>query len=169
MRTGRARGLLHGVGAAALAGCLLAGAPSAALAQAPTPANSPAPARQGREMSFAVPLVYDQRALGDVVVRIAAGGATSYEAQSMRRELGALLNDAGKAVLDQAIGGQAFVDDAALAQVGAMVRFDSNQLEVVIESLDGRYRPVGTIGAPSGKREHFDLPVIEPAEFSAYL
>jgi outer membrane usher protein len=173
MRTGRARGLLHSVGAAALAGCLVASGPIAALAQAPTPTNvpasTPASARQGREMSFAVPLIYDQRALGDVVVKIPANGAASYEAQSMRRELGALLNDAGKLALDEAIGGQAFIDDAVLAQIGAMVRFDSNQLEVVIESLDGRYRPVGTLGVQTSRREHFDLPVIEPAEFSAYL
>jgi outer membrane usher protein len=120
-------------------------------------------------MSFAVPLVYDQRALGDVMVRISASGAASYEAQSMRRELGALLNDAGKVALDEAIGAQAFIDEAVLAQVGAMVRFDSNQLEVVIESLEGRYRPVGTLGVSGGQRERFDLPVIEPAEFSAYL
>jgi outer membrane usher protein len=120
-------------------------------------------------MSFAVPLVFDQRALGDVTVRISADGAASYEAQSMRRELGALLNDEGKRALDQAIGEQAFIDDAVLGRVGAMVRFDSSQLEVVLESLEGRYRPVGTLGAPNGQREHFDLPVIEPAGFSAYL
>lgn len=170
MRSRRARGLLHSVGAAALAGCLVAG-PLAAQAQAPTAADAAAatPVRQAREMSFAVPLVYDQRVLGDVIVRIAGGGASSYETQAMRRELGTLLNDAGKLALDEAIGDRAFIDDAILAQIGAMVRFDTNQLEVVIESLDGRYRPVGTIGAPSRKRERFDLPVIEPAGFSAYL
>jgi len=164
-RRARRTTLQHGVGLAALA-FAVAAAPAL-----PVRAQSDAEtgAKSAREMTFTVPLVSDRRVLGDVLVRIPSSGPVAYETQSLRRELEPLLNEAGQARLDAALGARAFVDETVLVDAGFQIRFNANRLEAVIDSIEGSYRPVGTLGIARRSEEASSLPIVEPAGVSAFL
>ena len=89
----------------AISAALTAVAPTPAWAQkiAWQTAPSQVPASQ-RKITFAVPLVYGERVLGDVVVETSPyGGETRIERESLRLQLVQLLNDDGLAALDEVL------------------------------------------------------------------
>ncbi len=161
---------LQQVGAATLASCLVAFASTPAYAwQQSGQAAALATAAQGRNLSFNVPLVHNQRVLGDVLVQISSEGEISYESQSLRRQLDSLLNDAGRRQLDDILGSDAFVSASTLASAGFEIRFDQNRLEIIVVNLDGRWRPAGTLGMQQQNQTESVLPAMDPAKFSAFL
>ncbi|MBC2778760.1 fimbria/pilus outer membrane usher protein [Parasphingopyxis marina] len=158
-------------GLAALAGCLATGTATPAKAWQPSTylATTLTTAAQSRDMSFTVPLVHNQQVRGDVLIQVAANGDVAYESVSLRREVESLLNDAGRQRLDNALSGSIFVSPETLAAAGFEIRFDQNRLEIVVDNIDGDFRPVGTLGTPSRQQTVSPLPTIEPADFSAFL
>lgn len=167
MARGGKHHLRHQIGLAALATCLIAAAPARANSAQSLPAWSAA--AQARDMTFAVPLIDSRRALGDVLVQISSSGQIAFESQSLRRELQPLLNDAGRKHLDDTLGAEIFIGAETLAAAGFTIRFDQNRLELVIESIDGRYRPVGTLGMSGRDIDQSPLPTVSPADFSAFV
>lgn len=155
----------------AISAALAAVVPAPAWAQkiAWQTAPSPIPAGQ-RKITFAVPLVYGERVLGDVVVETSPyGGETRIERESLRLQLAQLLNEDGLRALDDVLGSAPFVTPARLAAAGFPVRFDDGRLELVVETLAGEYRPVSSLGGERYSPIPSELPTIEPAEFSAYM
>lgn len=132
------------------------------------PASEKAFARQSRLIDMSIPLVWNGRVLGDVLVQVAPDGKAGIESQSLLAQLTKLLNDAGVVRLREAVAGDPFVTSADLAAAGFDINFDMARLELVVQAIEATYRPI----EPLRGRQDFaepDLPVIEPAHFSAYL
>jgi len=124
---------------------------------------------RSRDLVFTVPVVYGQRALGDALVQVSLDNTIMFEGESLRRELSIFLNDDGRARLDEVLGADIFVDAVRLSTAGFDVRFDQNRLELVVDRIDGRYRPSGTLGLARDRSAGMHLPTIQPAEFSAFM
>jgi outer membrane usher protein len=124
---------------------------------------------KSRQISFSVPLVFNQRVLGDVLIEIEPGAPTSFETTSLRVQLASLLNEKGIEALDQTIASRAYIGSDELASAGFEIRFDENRLEVVVESISGEYRPVSSLGREEYQSARDSLTAIKPAGFSTYL
>ncbi|MEE4201596.1 fimbria/pilus outer membrane usher protein [Erythrobacter sp.] len=122
-----------------------------------------------RLLTFTVPLIYGQRALGDVIIETQGMQAVRVETQTLYQELSLLLNDAGAASLTQAIAGEAFVPLDRLALAGFDVRFDRRRLALVVGTIPGEFRPVQSLGRPVRESNIPNLPILEPEPFSSYL
>ncbi len=169
MKTGGTRWLSRS-SAIALSTCSILAVPTAGLAQDPEAASGRTEAAESRRVSFAVPLVYGERVLGDVIIEVAPMRApTLVEVNSLRLQLDGLLNTDGKIAVNDAIGGQAYVGLAALQDAGFSLRFNDDRLELELLSIPGEYRPVASLGREVSDGSGDDLPNIEPADFSAYL
>ena len=169
MKRGASLSIGAGASNLALAIAMLV-APGAAHAQdAPAADAASRPAPQGRDsVTFSVPLVWNERVLGDVIVQIAPDGQAAIEAETLRTQLVRLLNEVGVRALDEAIAGDPFVTPAELAIAGIGIEFDMGQLELRVVSLDGSYRPVQPLRGISEEPNPLE-PTIVPADFSAYL
>ncbi|WP_120077021.1 hypothetical protein [Aurantiacibacter odishensis] len=119
-------------------------------------------------VSFSVPLLYNASVYGDVVISI-SGEDVRIEAASLRQTLSGMLNEGGKSALDNVLGTRDFVDLESLTASGFALTFDENLLELALDTIDGRYRPVTSLFDERSFSMQNDLPVIEPAGFSAYL
>lgn len=137
-------------------------------AQAQDAARETAPS-QRRALSFSVPLMSASRAYGDVFIEVSGDNRVSIDALSLRRELGATLNDQGKAALDTAIAGRPFLSEDDLRTAGFDIRFESNRLELRIQSIRPEFLQAVQIGADPDGPGRVDLPRIEPSGFSTYL
>lgn len=122
-----------------------------------------------RQVSFFVPLVYNQKVLGDIVIQVGGGAPTSFETISLRTQLLSLLNSQGIVALDAAIAGRAYIDASALSDAGIEARFDENQLEVVIDAISGKFRPVSSLGNEPHQSARDHLSTTAPADFSSYM
>lgn len=122
-----------------------------------------------RQISFTVPVVFNERVLGDVLVLIEPGVPTTIETSTLRTQLITILNDAGIEVLDQVIAGRPYILSEELAAAGFEIRFDENRLEVVVDTINGEYRPVASLGQEDYQSATESLPTVEPADFSAYV
>ena len=122
----------------------------------------------GRVVTFAVPLIWNGNARGDVTVQIAANGPAVIESKSLRAELSPLLNDAGVRAFDQAVAGAPFIAPLTLAAAGFVVDFDMSRLELRLTSIAAGLRPVESLDGPRARDA--DLTVThQPSNVSAYL
>ena len=153
---------------AALAGAAPAAPDPRALIEQAMQAQATRPATP-RTVSLTAPLRWAGQVYGDVLVQVAPDGEASFESRTLRQQLEPLLNDQGRQQLDNVIAGSPFVSPGALASVGFEVRFDSAQIEVVVDSIAGNLRPPQILGdaQPTSPREL--LPAMPPATFSGYL
>ena len=134
--------------------------------------NAPQDQGQGikpRRMSFSVPLVFNQRVLGDIMIEVEPGGPVSFDAESLRRQLLDLLNEQGVAAIEKAIAGRDYISAKDLAAAGFGVRFDENRLEVVVDTISGDFRPVSSLVGEEYQRSRDTLPTVQPAGVSAYM
>lgn len=122
-----------------------------------------------RSLSFTVPLVTPERALGDVTIEVRGQEWVSVERVGITRELDPLLNDEGRAALQAATGDREMVDPELLRQAGFELEFDSGQLQLVINSIRPDLRVLRSLGADRGVRDKLQLRTIAPASFSSYL
>jgi len=122
-----------------------------------------------RTISFTVPLVYGQRALGDVLIETRGGEGVRIETQTLVNEMSALLNDPGIAALRDVIAGQTFVTPEQLTRTGFRIRFDQRRLSLVIGTIPGEFRPVQSLGRSVRESDLPNLPVLDPEPFSSYL
>ena len=121
-----------------------------------------------RSVTMSVPLVWNGQVLRDVIVQVDGDGSLAIESQSLNEELSRLLTDAGIARLAETIAGDPFVTPDELRAAGFTVTFDLALLELNVESIDPKFRPIAPL---TGRREDREpqLPAINPARFSAYL
>ncbi len=122
-----------------------------------------------RAITFTVPIVYGQRALGDVLIETRGGNDVRIETQTLSNELSVLLNDAGVAALTELLAGRTFVTPSVLARMGLDIRFDQRRLSLVVGTIPGEYRPIQSLGRPAREGNLPNLPVIDPEPFSSYL
>ncbi|MEH6714810.1 fimbria/pilus outer membrane usher protein [Parasphingorhabdus flavimaris] len=142
----------------------LAGAGQAASAQSPTSSASPE-----RPLTFTVPLVYNEKVLGDVLIDVRADNEVLIDTETLRQELGELLNEEGRSQLDQAIWGKLVVCPEQLASIGIEIRFDKSMLELRLDRVPGALRPVQSLNQREVRSASADLPVVQPSRFSTYL
>lgn len=152
-----------------LATTIVAGALSSSAIAQETQPEPGTEARAQRAVQFTVPLRFGNQVFGDVLIEADGASDVAMEAESLRNEFGALLNETGKRMLDEAIFGRAFVRPSDLEAIGLIVRFNQSQLLLVVESIPGELRPVQSLGQTESVRTVDSLPVIEPASFSTYL
>ncbi len=169
MNGGNSAGLIAGVSRLALITACL-GLPYGARANemVAQPATEPAAGRQSRSIDMSVPLVWNGRVLGDVLVQVEPDGTAAIESQSLTTQLSRLLNDAGVVRLREAIAGNPFVTSSELATAGFDINFDMSRLELVVQAIEATYRPIEPLRGRQDSAEP-ELPTIEPANFSAYL
>lgn len=162
-----------GVAGWVLASCFAAAAPARAHQAVPEapPATSTSPVTTPprRTIDLTVPLVRNAQVLGDVLVQLSPDGASAIETQSLRAEMGSLLNDLGRQRLEEAIAGRPYIAEAELQTAGFTIRFDQTRLEVVVEQIEGSLRPAEVLGDAQPTEPANYLPTIEASEFSAYL
>lgn len=147
---------------------VLAGLSSGAVAQ-DAQRQPDAPPRAGRAVQFTVPLRFGNQVFGDVLIEVDGASDVLLDTESLRNELSAVLNEAGKRQLDDVIFGRAFIPPSELQAIGITVRFDKSQLLLVLESIPGELRPLQSLGQVETTRSSDSLSVIEPAFFSTYL
>ncbi|MEQ5789307.1 hypothetical protein J3454_15555 [Erythrobacter sp. NFXS35] len=137
----------------------------------PLQENAPSSERRNnaRPITLTVPLIFGQRALGEVVIETDGTDDVRVETSSLRRELLPLLNEEGVDALDRLIAGAQFTGPQALARIGLTIQFDSRRLSLVVGSIPGEYRPVQSLGRPARESNRPNLPVIEPEAFSSYV
>jgi len=142
----------------------------AGVAAVPAHAQTGSIAEAGaRTITFTVPMVYSQQALGDVLVEVATSGDVRIETQTFANELEPLLNEVGQEAIATAFEGIDLVTPEDLLALGIVVRFDERRLSLLIDELPADYRPVRRLGRPIMGSGATDIPVIAPADASAYL
>ncbi|QFT76074.1 hypothetical protein [Erythrobacter sp. THAF29] len=172
--------IAHGASLAALAGGLIA--PSAASAmQVPAvllqaasaqevdaqPAEPQRP--QGRSIQFTVPVVYERQVLGDVLLEVKPDGSVVFDQESLRTQLGGLLNARGLETYDGIASGRPTITPEDLVPIGILISFNQSLLQVEIEEIDGTLRPVRQIVDNTTSRRSEDIQLLEPSRFSAYV
>ncbi|RJY09200.1 fimbria/pilus outer membrane usher protein [Aurantiacibacter aquimixticola] len=123
----------------------------------------------GQSTTFTVPLIYGQRALGDVLVRVGRSNDVAIETETFLAEMALLLNDAGLARLRSLTAGYAYFEPERIASLGIDVRFDQRRIALVVGTIPGELRPVQSLGREGRSSIRPNLPVLEPEPFSAYL
>src|SRR5690606_20407620 len=131
-------------------------------------ANSAPSPEQSQSITMAVPLVWGNQVLGDVIVQVQPDGSTAIESQSLRTELGRLLNELGNQRLDSTLAGNPFVSSSELQRAGFDIDLNIASLELLIGAIDPPLRPVEPL-VSRGENSDRLLPSVEPADFSAYL
>lgn len=170
MARGGGKTLLAGICKFAFATAILCGphAVGAAerTAQEQTPEPGANPSRKAIIMT--VPLIWNGQSRGDVIIQIDPDETVAMESETLRTELVPLLTEAGIARLDEAIAGDPFVTETRLKNFGFDVAFDIGRLELAVNAIDPKLRPVQSLLGDSDYEEPL-LPAMEPASFSAYV
>ncbi|MEE4209939.1 MAG: fimbria/pilus outer membrane usher protein [Parvularcula sp.] len=131
--------------------------------------TSPPRNRSQDTIILTVPLVYGDRALGDVLIETKVGDSIMVESETLQRELSLLLNEVGQAALSEALSGQSFVAPEALSNIGIELRFDRSLLSLMVDRIAGEFRPTQTLGRSRREGPSVSLPLLEPEPFSSYL
>lgn len=122
-----------------------------------------------RSIQFTVPVVYERRVLGDVLLEVNADGSVLFDEVSLRNQLAGLLNEQGLATYDEVAAGKAMISPEDLVPIGILIEFNQSLLQVDVTEIDGALRPVRQIVDNSGGTRNEDIPLLEPERFSAYL
>lgn len=144
----------------------------ATAAQAEAPAGAPpapAVAPPGRTVNLTGPLVSGGQVYGDILIQIAPDGAVAFESQSLRAQVGPLLNDAGRQRLDSLINGRPYVAESEYRANGFDLHFDPTRIEVDLAQLSGDVRRTQVLGGALPTEPRNYLPTVPPAKFSGYL
>lgn len=147
---------------------LVALAPAALAAQAGDGEAGPR-ARDARVISFTVPLIYERRALGDVMLEVYSDNSVSLDTVTLREQLDQLLNEEGVAELDRISAGRKMISPEDLATIGIDLEFNQSLLQIDVNSIAGNIRPVRQLIETSTSTRAGDIPLLSPAHFSAYV
>lgn len=134
----------------------------------PEPSGPDGQTTRARQTILGMPLVRDGRPLGELEVWVLPDGSARFGSASLRNALLPLLSQTGVDALDQAIGGQEFVEEAPLTAAGFVLRFDMSRLEVVLDSIDPSLRTILDLDSARSGYEAAP-PTVDAAGFSAYL
>ena len=126
-------------------------------------------ARSPRNIAFTVPVIYNQRVLGDVLIEVDPEQRVRLESRTLLAELSPLLNDEGREAVGTVLAGRDYVEPADLVPIGLDLRFDRSRLALLVGTIPGQFRPVRALGREGRDDALPNLPVLEPADFSAYL
>ncbi|MEP0191734.1 MAG: hypothetical protein ABJP70_14040 [Erythrobacter sp.] len=125
--------------------------------------------RNRRVISFTVPLVYERRVLGDVLLEVHSDNSVSLDTVTLREQLDQLLNEEGIAELDRISAGRVMISPEDLATIGVDLEFNQNLLQIDVNSIAGTIRPVRQLIETSSSNRVGDIPLLKPAHFSAYV
>lgn len=120
-----------------------------------------------RDINMTVPLMYRDRSLGDMEVRLTADDRLMVESAAFERMIRPLLNDTSRGELAQALASKETFSPDDLTSIGVALVYDPATLAVVVLNIDAARRaPVQLFAPPTREDEEPDL---QPAGFSAYL
>lgn len=137
--------------------------------ESPSNQDPSKPERAKQPLVFTIPLVFSDRVYGDVIIEVRDGDKVLVIGPSLRQALNDLLNEAGQAALDEAIGNEPFIIPSALIDEGFDLEFDGGQLQLTINSIRPDLLPVQTLGRAPPSRNRSELTTIEPENFSTYM
>lgn len=121
-----------------------------------------------RAITMAVPLAWRNQILSDVVVQVHPDGSIAMESRSLTAALTSLLTEEGVRRLEETIAGDPFVTSGEMLAGGFDLEFSMSRLELVVNSIDPRLRPVQPLRGRQEERAPLE-PSMKPAAFSAYL
>lgn len=120
-----------------------------------------------RDINMTVPLMYRDRSLGDMEVRLTADDRLLVENEAFQRLIKPLLNEEARGEVARVLGpGEVFSPDS-LAGIGVMLVYDPATLAVVVLTIDAARRAPVQLFAPPTRDD--EAPDLQPAGFSAYL
>lgn len=120
-----------------------------------------------RDMDLTVPLLFKQRSLGDMPIRLTFDDRLLVERKPFEALIGGLLNEEARAQLLAASPGKDRIESDDLKTIGISFEYDPSSLAVVVLTIDPSRRSLQQLFAPpTPGDETIDL---QPADFSAFL
>lgn len=163
--------LFFSVAATALAVALSATASAQDVADSRSSDNpdsaSSTPAPTGRAMQMTLPLLRQGNVYGDVGATVYLDGTILFDRQSLVERLAPMLSEKGQAQLAAIVPFTPSVSIADVEKAGVTLVYDSAELQVRVEQIDGALVAVQSLG----DQLRFTLPAttLEPEKFSAYV
>lgn len=120
-----------------------------------------------RDMDLTVPLLFKQRALGDMPIRLTYDDRLLAERKPFEALIGPLLNPQARDQLLKAAAGKERLESEDLKPLGISFEYDPSSLAVVVLTIDPSKRALEQLFAPpNAGNESVDL---APADFAAFL
>lgn len=120
-----------------------------------------------RDMDMTVPLLFKQRALGDMPVRLTYDDRLQAERKPFEALIAPLLNQEARDQLLNAAAGKERLESDDLKPLGIAFEYDPSSLAVVVLTIDPSKRALEQLFAPPNPGdENIDL---TPASFAAFL
>lgn len=120
-----------------------------------------------RDMDMTVPLLFKQRALGDMPVRLTYDDRLLAERKPFEALIGPLLNSEARDQLLKAAAGKDRLESDDLKSLGISFEYDPSSLAVVVLTIEPSRRALQQLFAPPNPGdESVDL---APADFAAFL
>jgi outer membrane usher protein len=131
------------------------------------PALAPSPRPAGKGLQMTLPLLRQGRVYGDVLATVYLDGTIEFDRQSLIERLAPLLSSAGQAQLAATLPATPSVSIADVEKAGLTLVYDSAELQVRVERIDGAMVAVQSLG----DEVRFSQPptTLEPEKFSAYV
>jgi outer membrane usher protein len=120
-----------------------------------------------RDINMTVPLMYRDRSLGDMDVRLTFDDRLLVESKAFGLMIGPLLNDATRSELAQVLAAEEAFSPDDLERVGVALVYDPASLAVVVLNIEAARRAPVQLFAPPSQQD--EVPDLKPAGFSAYL
>ncbi|WP_233503349.1 fimbria/pilus outer membrane usher protein [Sphingomonas psychrotolerans] len=120
-----------------------------------------------RDMDLTVPLLFKQRALGDMPIRLTYDDRLLAERKPFEGLIGPLLNQQARDQLLKAAAGKDHLESDDLKPLGISFEYDPSSLAVVVLTIDPSKRALEQLFSPPNPGdENIDL---APADFAAFL
>jgi outer membrane usher protein len=120
-----------------------------------------------RDMDMTVPLLFKQRTLGDMPVRLTYDDRLQAERKPFEALIGSLLNQEARNELLKVAAGKDRLEAEDLKPLGISFEYDPSSLAVIVLTIDASKRALEQLFAPpSAGTETIDL---TPATFAAFL
>ena len=133
------------------------------------PHSTPQFTREARDpVTLSLPILYRRAVLGDVLARLDPVDPenVTLDARSFQQAMNNVLNEQGRDNLATMLSERDFVEIGDLADLGIVILYDRERLELVIDRIDPSFSNVSSFGATPYR----ETPVtISPERTSAYL
>jgi outer membrane usher protein len=120
-----------------------------------------------RDIDLTVPLLYRERSLGELPVRLSFDDQFFVSTEGFVRLIRPLLNSDAQRALEVRLAGRSTFSSADLAQTGVSLDYDPGTLSVVLLRIDPSQRTVESVFGAENLQD--EAPDQEPANFSAYV
>lgn len=120
-----------------------------------------------RDMDLTVPLMFKQRALGDLLVRLTFDDRLQADRKTFDALIGPLLNEKARAELMAAAPGKERVEADDLKAIGISFEYDPSSLAVVVLTIDPSRRATESL-FQAGRPQDEEADIV-PASFAGYL